>query len=549
MRKILSSQALWFALVLLLGVYLRFSAITWGIPSREFPHEPYHPDETWALHAIGYSDVKAGMFNPKEAHREGTLSYFVWLVAGAIAEKAGYLTRLPPFQLAGPSLAGDPATFLIVGRSVVAISDLLSSLLVFLCVFTATRQFWPALLGMLVLIVTPFEMIYAHFMRTHVMSNFTITATLAFTFYLVRSYKRSLSFLAALCSGLSFATRYPSAVVGIAPLLACLNHEIHRAFALRKPLASLGQIASSSHLWLLPLGLVLGAFIGVPFLFLDYPSAAPYLAQQATYMNANQFAAGLLFDFSRVWIYLSYLIPYGMRPWLWTLSYASVLFLLFRPSLYKYTVPLFAFGFAYLYFMSKGFYATPTFIRAAIGLFPVFAIAVGLAASGFGDWTRRLPWARVPIMIATAVVIASTLVFDLAYLNAMKHDPRNQLLRYISDRYKGSTVSIGLMRQKWNFFTIISPLQGITDTKVEVVTSHGSTMIPADLYIVTRFDHKDDEESKEIIARLENEYGYQRVARFETPVSLMGFTFDSSLNPHDLNYPIPTYVVLEKRTQ
>jgi hypothetical protein len=546
MSKIFSSRGLWFALVLLLGTYLRFSAITWGIPTREFPHEPYHPDETWALHVLGYTNIPEGIFNPKEAHREGTLSYFVWLAVGYVAEKAGYLTRLPPFQLAGPSLAGDPATFLVLGRSVVAISDLLSSILVFLCVFTATRHFWASLLGMLVLLITPFEMVYAHFLRTHVMSNFMATATLAFTFYLVKSYRPTLSFLAAFCSGLGFATRYPTAVVGIAPLLACLNHELHKAFVIRKPLRSLVKVVTAPQLLVLPIGLALGAFIGVPFLFLDYPSAAPHLAQQATYMNASQFDASQLLDFSRVYAYLGYLIPYGMRPWLWTLSYASVVFLLFRPHLYRYTVPLFAFGFAYLYFMSKGFYATATFIRAAIGLFPVFAIAIGLAASSCSAFLLKRRWLRVPALGVTAAILVSTVVYDLAYLHAMKNDPRDQLLRYLADHYKGRSITIGLLPMRWNFFTTIPPLQGIIDPKVELLTHPVAQAVEGELHVATRFDSEDDETFSAGIARLEREHGYRKVAVFESPVSWMGITFDSSKNPHDLNYPIPSYVLLEK---
>lgn len=554
--KTASKKCILFCAVLVLGAFLRFTAISWGIPTAQFPHEPYHPDETWALHILGHSDVLHGRFNPWGAHLEGTFCYFVWLAVGYAAYLFGYLHGLPPFHLAGPDLAVDPATFLILARSTVAVFDLGTGCLVFYAVYLVTAHFWSSLLAMLVFVITPFELIHAHFMRTHIMANLPTVASIVFAFRLVTRYSNWSCLWAGIFSGLSFASRYPNGVVGIVPLLVCLTHEwtcimrglksnVGQVTRLLWPAKILYGIFSSAQLWALLCGLLAGAFIGVPFLFLDFDFSVKQLEPLGAFTQKTEFEWQKLFDLSRLWIFLSHLIPYGSLPGLWILFYAAVLLLLFCPKLYRYTLPLFVFSFCFLFAMGKGYWK-PNFIRAAAPLFPVFAICVGLAALPLINFIRRATLLRLPLFGAIVLIVASTIAYDIAYLKAMRNDPRDQLFTYLQENFKDRTLRIGTHIQEWGFFLAQPILQAVSNPTINASQGRNDTFPDVDYYLVFAYEVKDYPIYHNLIESLETKHGFRPLKTFEAPLTFAGYRFDFKNNPHDLNYALPSYTLLER---
>jgi hypothetical protein len=523
-------------LTVVLAITLRLSVIKWGVPTNDLPHSPYHPDESWAMAVLGQMNLLAGDFNPEEAHREGPLCYYIWGFVAYAMLHLGVITSLPypnqPYDL-------NYQTVLIAGRCCTLIFDVLCCALVGQIVKKITGNFWAGLTAMLTLAITPYEMIHAHFLRTHIIANFFLALTiyLSFRMYAPGKYARKL-FSAGICTGLCFASRYPTVAIGVVPCVSWLiTSDVFSNGFSRIP-ARVVKVALTPISWLLPAGALIGAIVGTPFLFFDFKSAAPHLSLQASYIATEEFSVASLFNFARVWTYINYLIPYGALPILWLAFYASTIFLLFRPSNYKFTLPLLAFMIVYLYSMAKGYFAFPIFVRAAIPLFPIFAIFIGLAMSSVPIIIGRFG-AKIIIGIASVIGL-STLAYDLAYLHAMEHDPRDMLASYLSENYRGNEIRVGVYCHPLNYFVSLPSLRALSSPRI-IVDERPSHLgnHDIDLLLVAAFEHHERALFENRIDWLRNTKDYRHIKRFNAPLSFLGFSFDFTRNPHDLSYPLP----------
>src|SRR5438132_13866656 len=97
--------------------------------------------------------------------------------------------------------------------------DLCTIVIVFVAIREATRRFYPSLLGALCYAVLPMQVIYAHFMRTHILSNLLCALVIWLSLKLRQSQRWQLLLSVGLISGLGAATRYP---VGIIVAIPCL---------------------------------------------------------------------------------------------------------------------------------------------------------------------------------------------------------------------------------------------------------------------------------------------------------------------------------------
>src|SRR5436305_12704180 len=135
-----------------------------------------------------------------------------------------------------------------------------------------------------------------------------------------------------------------------------------------------------------------------------------------------------------------------MYPILWLLPYCAVCYLCFRRRLYSKSLPILLVSLLYLYFMSKG-YVVPIFARSMMLLFPGLCILIGLV---FDD--LLLLWRKRPIIVtlltgALLPFVMPSIVFDLAYVRAMRQkDPRSALRDELEKLIGDETVTVGVLK-------------------------------------------------------------------------------------------------------
>ncbi len=158
------------SLVFILALYLRFTGIEWGIPSAEFPHVPFHPDEDWVMKVLRSVSFTPKNWSPLEAYREGVLMHHLWLLLALFMKGVGILTHLPhEIQLQ----SADYGRLMWAGRCLNVLLDTASIGVIGLIVSKITKGNRLAVfIATLIFALFPFEVIYAHYLRPHAASNF-----------------------------------------------------------------------------------------------------------------------------------------------------------------------------------------------------------------------------------------------------------------------------------------------------------------------------------------------------------------------------------------
>ena len=273
------------------------------------------------------------------------------------------------------------------------------------------------------------QVIYAHFMRTHILSNLLCALVIWLSLKLRKSQTWQLLFTVGLISGLGAATRYPVGLIVVIPCFYLLLNGADNLSGKKVRLLKRARDFVARQVWLIGMGFGIGLFLGHPMLFFDPASVIKAITGETlNYAALHEFSRNRLLNLSVIWRYLTYLIPFAMYTLLWLVPYCAILYLVFTRSTYSVSIPLLIFSFLYLYFMGKG-YLGPYFARITMLLFPGFCVLVGIA---FSDLQLRLRNKRIPGVVlvgALLVVVASSILFDVAYDRAMQQKDARQALR------------------------------------------------------------------------------------------------------------------------
>ena len=334
-------RPLLFAALLLLAAYLRITGLTWAINSG-YGHElNFQPDEFLSLRGVREIDLLHGRLRAPSAYWEGTFNYYLWAIPKAAIE---VLSKEPPSST-GSTNASDIGDLLYICRWMTVLFDLAAVIIVFVAIREATRNFSASLLGALVYAILPMEVIYAHYMRPHVLSNLLCSLVLWLSIKVRRNRQSWLLFILGVISGLGAATRFPIGVIVSIPCLFIIFAPCENSsFNVRQLWQSLKYLFAGP-VWLLAVGFGCGLFAGHPMLFLDTPSVIAAVQQNTLkWVPTNEFSPARLLDLSMLWRYLSYLIPYGIYPLLWVICYCTTIYLLLRPKLYHVTLPILIFS-------------------------------------------------------------------------------------------------------------------------------------------------------------------------------------------------------------
>jgi hypothetical protein len=531
-----------FAGLLLLGAYLRITGLTWGLTSGYGHLRNFQPDEFVSLRGVLQIDLLTGGLKAPGAYFEGTFNYYLWAVPQAILKISGKKDARPAASIN----AKDQSDLLYICRWMSVLFDLCTIVVVFLAIREARQNFYAALVGALCYAVLPMQVIYAHFMRTHILSNLLCALVIWLSLKLRKSQRWQLLFTVGVISGLGAATRYPVGIIVVIPCLYLLFDSGEYLPRSKVELLERAKNFAAGQLWLIALGFGIGLLLGHPMLFFDTSNVTKAITGETLkYASLHEFSRSQLVNLSVLWRYVTYLIPFAMYPLLWLVPYCAILYLVFRRSLFSLTVPILIFSLLYLYLMGKG-YLGPYFARITMLLFPGFCILIGIACS---DLHLRLRNNRILAVVLTGallIIVGSSVVFDVAYDRAMQQKDARQAVRedlqnFIDDR----PGTIGIARVGAYFYTVTPATEPLKREKVIVQLQDAGQ--DADFFLLGLPRQTDPVNLKPLIRAVEAPGKFKYEKSYRVPVNILGHEFSLEHFPPDMTYPFPTILLFRSR--
>ena len=540
MHKVLR-VALFSGLLLLAG-YLRAVGLTWGLDSGYGHDLQFQPDEFVSLQGVLELDLLAGRIKAPGAYFEGTFNYYLWAVPQAVHKLAANKRT----SFGSPMSTTEYSNLLYVCRSMSVVFDLCTLVIVFLAIREATQKFYASFVGALCYAVIPMQVIYAHFMRPHVLSNLLCALVIWLSLKLRNSQRWHLIFLVGLLSGLGAATRYPVGLVVVIPCLYLLfggdglpNRKIQfvervKDFATRQ-------------IWLVGLGFGIGLFLGHPMLFLDPSSVTRAITGQTLrYASLHEFSTSQLINLSVPWRYVTYVIPFAMYPILWLVPYCAILYVVFRRSLYSLSVPILIFSLLYLYFMGKG-YLGPYFGRITMLLFPGFCVLIGIVLGYLQLELREKRTLAVVSTIALLLVVGPSLLFDVAYGRALQQKDARQVVREDLQKLIGQApTTIGVWRLPSYFYTVMPAAKPLNSERVAVQLQDPGR--DADFFLVGFPSQITPAKVDATVRQVEAQGKFKYEKSYRVPVKIFGHEFGLTHFPLDITYPFPTILLFVRKT-
>ena len=196
-------------LVVFLSGCLRLYGIGWALHSGYGHYLNFQPDEFISMRGMLPIQLLEGKLRAPGAYFEGTFNYYLW----SVPEMVHRLVTGAP-ALRSDVIPVDRSAFILLsGRLLTVIFDLATVIGLYAIILELTKSFAAALLGCLIYGILPMQVIYAHFMRTHVLSNVLCVGVIWLSLLALKHRHWWLYVAAGLAAGLGAATRYPIAVI------------------------------------------------------------------------------------------------------------------------------------------------------------------------------------------------------------------------------------------------------------------------------------------------------------------------------------------------
>jgi hypothetical protein len=528
------------AFILVLGGVLRITGLKWGLESGYGNTRNYQPDEFVSLRGVLHIDLLSGKLDAAGAYFEGTFNYYLWALPQAALKLAS--------KAEGASTASiktqDHSALLYACRWMSVFFDLCTVIIIFVAIKEATGGSCPALMGALCYAILPMEVIYAHFMRTHLLSNLLCALVIWLSLKFRTRQKWWMLLILGSISGLGAATRYPVGLIVVIPCLYLLSGSGNDLSHSSIGFLERGKRFLAGPAWLIGLGFVAGLFIGHPELFFNSKTVIHAITGETLkYASLQQFNSGKLLNLTTVWKYVAFLIPFALYPLLWLLPYGAICYLCLRRNLLGITLPILLFSLMYLYFMGKG-YLVPIFARAGMLLFPGFCFLVGLAYGDLLVSLKKQRFMRILVTIILLALIAPSCAFDWAYVRAMERtDARTALHNDIVRLVGAAPVTIGVDKRPPYFYTSMPAVDSLNGGTVSVKLQDPNQ--PADFFIVGLLRPVHLEAQRAVIRSVEKSGMFKFEKVYAAPPRLFHHVIDLSAFPSDMTYPFPTLLLFK----
>lgn len=544
MEKKSARRLCFFCLFVIVGLsaYLRLSGITWAIDSGYGHYLNFQPDEFISMRGMLPIQPLAGRMKAPAAYFEGTFNYYLWAAPEVLHT---WWRGMPP--IGEENVPPDRFKFiLLTGRLMTVAFDLAAVVVLYAIIVELTGQCAAALLGALFYGIFPMQVIYSHFMRTHVLSNLLCVLVIWLSIKALKHRRWWLFAVAGVVSGLGGATRYPVGIILTIPCLFVLfaadavGERWYRRFLTN------ARYLLSGPLWLLAGGYVVGLFIGEPMLFWDFRSVIHTISTETFYYVPP--GAGKPFDLEPLWKYFAVLIPYATYPLLWLVIYVAAVYGVFRKSLSHIVLPLCLFTALYTYPMAKGYIVV--FARQAMLILPVWCIFVGLASERVLTKVSNRPLLSGLVAALLASLVLPTLLFDWAYGQAMRRrDVRDLLRQDLAELVKTqSSITIGVSDSGCYFYTVMPGVFPLTSEHVAVRLQQ-SFSTPADFFVMG-FERPLAENWRNFsIRQVESGGAFSFMKAYSRAPTVLGKRLDLSSFPPDMTYPFPTILLFRKVTK
>ena len=532
-----------FSGLLLLAAYLRITGLSWGLSSGYGHDLNFQPDEFVSLRGVLQLDLLAGRIKAPGAYFEGTFNYYLWAVPQAVLKISGKKGAAPP----GSMTANEQSNLLYICRWISVLFDLCTIVIVFLGIREASRNFYASFVGALCYSVLPMQVIYAHFMRTHILSNLLCALVIWLSLTLRQSRRWQMLLAVGVISGFAAATRYPVGLVVVIPCSYLLLNGRANLPNSRSGIWERTRVFVTGSLWLIALGFLVGLFLGHPMLFLDPLSVTRAITGETLkYASLHEFRGVQLLNLGVIWKYITYVIPFAMYPWLWLVPYSAILYLVFRRSLYSVSIPILIFSLLYLYFMGKG-YLGPYFARITMVLFPGFCVLLGIACADLRLKMKDNRAIGLFLTCALLLVLGPSVAFDVAYGRAMRENDAREVLRgHLRELIGDGRATIGIMEYGPYFYTAMPAAKPLASEKVAVQLQKPGQ--DADFFLIGLPTEVKPAQMKAIIRQVEAQGKFTYERSYSVPVKIFGHEFSLTRFPQDMTYPFPTILLFRART-
>ena len=532
-----------FSGLLLLAAYLRITGLTWGLSSGYGHDLNLQPDEFVSLRGVLQLDLLAGRIKAPGAYFEGTFNYYLWAVPQAILKISGKKSAAPTDSMT----ANEQSDLLYICRWISVVFDLCTIVIVFLAIREASRNFYASLVGALCYSVLPMQVIYAHFMRTHILSNLLCALVIWLSLKLRQSQPWQMLLAVGVISGLAAATRYPLGIIVVIPCSYLLVNGRANLPNYRTGIWERARVFVTAQLWLIALGFLIGLFLGHPMLLLDPSSVIKAITGETLkYASLHEFRGVQLLNLAVIWTYITYVIPFAMYPLLWLVPYCAILYLVFRRSLYSVSIPILIFSLLYLYFMGKG-YLGPYFARITMVLFPGFCVLLGIACADLRLKMKDNRAVAILLTCALLLVLGPSVAFDAAYGRAMREKDAREVLRGDLQELIGDAwATIGVLQFGPYFYTVMPAAKPLTSQKVAVQLQNPDQ--DADFFLIGLPTQIEPAQMSAIIRQVEAQGKFTYERSYRVPIKILGHEFNLTRFPQDMTYPFPTILLFRPRT-
>lgn len=365
--------------LLIIGVLIRLYGINFGLPYF------YDPDER-AFLLRGLKILANRDLNPHWFGHPGTTVIYmlsgIYALIFIIGKGLGVFAGPEDFQ---QLFFQDPTIFILSGR---LLSLVFGVATIFLVYIITNRLFnkVTALIATVFITLSPVHIYYSKLIRTDVLMGFLILVAFWYCLNILKENNWSAYLLAGLFTGLAVSTKYPSILFA---LTIGLTHFLSRGWQIKAQFKLLGS----------GIACLVGAFLGSPFLFLDFQKALANIRSEARPTHLGATGEGLVQNF--VWylqgplsealtLFGLLLVCCGFVLCLtskqkdkWLLISFPVFFLLFISSLNLRwerwivpVIPFFCILIAYAIYKAASWIETRFNSRITLGLLLSFSIAV-----------------------------------------------------------------------------------------------------------------------------------------------------------------------------